>query len=116
MTDKNGWWILVDKDGLIIAGEGRSKEDLEYFAAVITFAIISLRKAIREEMGSEISEISFKVPERGLVFHVLSLKGGNLFLITAMPESMPLGMIRLKTKEIYERAEKIVESLGTRKG
>ncbi len=116
MTDKKGWWILVDKDGLIIAGEGRSKEDLEYFAAVITFAIISLRKAIREEMGSEISEISFKVPERGLVFHVLSLKGGNLFLITAMPESMPLGMIRLKTKEIYERAEKIVESLGTRKG
>lgn len=116
MTDKNGWWILVDRDGLIVAGEGRSKEDMEYFAAVITFAIISLRKAIREEMGSEISEISFKVPERGLVFHVLSLKGGNLFLITAMPESMPLGLIRLRTKEIYERAERMVESLGTRKG
>jgi len=116
MADRSGWWILVDRDGLIVAGEGRSKEDMEYFAAVITFAIISLRKAIREEMGSEISEISFKVPERGLVFHVLSLKGGNLFLITAMPESMPLGLIRLRTKEIYERAERMVESLGTRKG
>ncbi len=114
MADKNGWWLLVDKDGLIVAGEGRSKDDLEYFAAVITFAIISLRKAIREEMGSEISEISFKVPERGLVFHVLSLKGGDLFLITAMPESMPLGLIRLKTKEIYEHVERIVESPETR--
>lgn len=114
MTHNDGWWILVDRDGLIVEGEGRSKEELEYFAAIITFAILSLRKAIREEMGSEISEMSFKVPEQGLIFNILPLKGGSLFLITAMPESMPLGLIRLKTKEIYSRAERIVESLRPR--
>ena len=108
---EKGWWILVDKDGLIVDGEGKPKEELEYFAAIITFAILSLRKAIWEEMEDTISEISFKVSEKGLIFHILPLEESGLFLITAMPEDMPLGLIRLRTKELYDRAKSMVQSL-----
>lgn len=102
----------MDRDGLIIAGEGRAKEELEYLAAVLTFAIVGLRKAIKDEMGSHISEISFKVPDIGLIFHVLPVsESPTMFLITAMPDDMPLGMVRLKTKEIYEKAKEFVKGL-----
>jgi len=112
MSVSREWWILVDRDGLIIAGEGRTREELEYFAAVLMFAIVGLRRAIRDEMDADISEISFKVPERGTIFHVLPVNSSPaMFLITAMPDDMPLGMVRLKTKEIYERARKFVNSL-----
>ncbi|NPA80014.1 MAG: hypothetical protein GXO29_03055 [Thermotogae bacterium] len=106
-----GWWILVDRDGLIVEGEGRDLSELEYFAAVIIFGIMGLRKAIKDEMGSEISEISFSVPDKKLIFHVLPVEEGKLFLITAMPESMPLGMIRLRTKEIYDAIKSKVANL-----
>ncbi len=102
----------MDRDGLIITGEGRTREELEYFAAVLTFAIVGLRRAIKDEMDADISEISFKVPERGAIFHVLPVsESPAMFLITAMPDDMPLGLARIKTKEIYERAKEFVRSI-----
>ncbi|NPB03368.1 MAG: hypothetical protein GXO39_03000 [Thermotogae bacterium] len=97
-----GWWILTDKDGLVVESGGTPDIDVEYFGAVITFGTVGLQKAIGDELNSRIGEISFNVPDRHLVFHVLPVEEESLYLITAMPDSLPLGMIRLKTREIYD--------------
>ena len=100
-------WILLDDEGLVVLSGGTQEADTEHMGSLIFMGYLPFRRALEQELSSELREMMISTSEHLILLQPLE---GNL-LVVVFSHDTPLGIARLGLKKLVTQVNRELRAL-----